>query len=154
LEPPALAFAIKRGGNEWIDACHPAGSDDDLDEVIQEIRRRRPAAVIVDEADVTHDYLARITATGVLVISLDHQANIRFPSQILVNPLLGPCREAYEFDAGTQLLLNERYTLVRPEVRRLRQGRAQEPAPLLPPNGKPGAALYRVLLALGEDDPH
>lgn len=154
LEPASLAFAIKRGGNEWIDACHPAGSEDDLEEVIQEIRRRRPAAVIVDEADVTHDYLAKITATGVLVVSLDHQANIRFPSQILVNPLLGPSREAYEFDAGTQLLLNERYTLVRPEVRRLRQGRSQEPAPLLPPNGKPGTAQYRVLLALGEDDPH
>jgi spore coat polysaccharide biosynthesis predicted glycosyltransferase SpsG len=154
LEPTSLAFSIKRGGNDWIDACHPAGTDNDLEDVIQEIRRRRPAAVIVDECDASHEYLAEIVATGVLLVSLDHQANIRFPSQILVNPLLGPSRESYEFYPGTQLLLNQRYTLVRPEVRRLRQGRSQEPAPLLPPNGKPGAAQFRALLALGEDDPH
>jgi spore coat polysaccharide biosynthesis predicted glycosyltransferase SpsG len=154
LEPTSLAFAIKRGGNDWIDACHPAGSDDDLEELIQEIRRRRPAAVIVDEAETTHEYLAEIVNTGVLVLSLDHQANIRFPSQLLVNPLLGPNRESYEFYPGTQLLLNARYTLVRPEVRRLRQGRSQEPAALIPANGKPGTTQYRALLALGEDDPH
>lgn len=154
LEPTSLAFAIKRGGSDWIDACHPAGSNDDLEDLIQEIRRRRPAAVIVDEADMTHEYLQEVLATGVMVVSLDHQASIRIPSQILVNPLLGPSRESYEFYPDTQLLLNQRYTLVRPEVRRLRQGRSQEPAPLLPPTGKPGSAQYRVLLSLGEDDPH
>ncbi len=127
LEPAALAFTIKRGGNDWIDACNPAGSNDDLEELIQEIRRRRPAAVIVDEADVTTEYLSELVATGVMVMSLDHQANIRFPSQILVNPLLGPNRESYEFFEGTQLLLNRRYSLVRPEVRRLRQGHRPNP---------------------------
>jgi spore coat polysaccharide biosynthesis predicted glycosyltransferase SpsG len=154
LEPPSLAFAIKRGGNEWIDACNPAGTQDDLEEVIQEIRRRRPAAVIVDEADVSQEYLAEIAGTGVMLISIDHQANIRFPSQIIINPLLGPSRESYEFDPGTQILLNQRYTLVRPEVRRLRQGRSQEPAALVPPSGKPGTTQFRVLLSLGEDDPN
>src|SRR5687767_2855468 len=39
LEPTVLAFSIKRGGNDWIDACHPAGSSDDLEDFIQEIRR-------------------------------------------------------------------------------------------------------------------
>lgn len=106
LEPPALAFSVKRSGNDWVDACHPAGTPDDLEDLIQEIRRRRPAAVIVDEGDVTHEYLAELVATGVLVVSLDHQANIRFPSGILVNPLLGPSRESYEFFEDTQLLLN------------------------------------------------
>src|SRR4029077_15352427 len=79
LEPASLAFTIKRGGNDWIDACNPAGTSDDLEDVIQEIRRRRPAAVIAEEADPSHDYLTEIIATGVLVVSLDHQANIRFP---------------------------------------------------------------------------
>ena len=129
LEPPSLAFTVKRGGNDWIDACHPAGSNDDLEELIQEVRRRRPAAVIVDEADATPEYLAEIQATGVLVVSLDHHANIRFPSQLLVNPLLGPNRESYEFNPDTQLLLNQRYTLVRPEVRRQRQGRIPRSQP-------------------------
>ncbi len=154
LEPPALAFSVKRSGNDWVDACHPAGTPDDLEDLIQEIRRRRPAAVIVDEGDVTHEYLAELVATGVLVVSLDHQANIRFPSGILVNPLLGPSRESYEFFEDTQLLLNQRYTLVRPEVRRQRQGRSQEPPPIVATNGKPGPTQFRALLALGEDDPH
>jgi spore coat polysaccharide biosynthesis predicted glycosyltransferase SpsG len=154
LEPTSLAFAIKRGGSDWIDACHPASSSDDLEDLIQEIRRRRPAAVIIDDADMTLEYLSEIVSTGVTVVSIDHQANIRFPAQILVNPLLGPSRESYEFFPGTQLLLNQRYTLVRPEVRRLRQGRAQEPGPILPPTGKPGSPQFRALLALGEDDPN
>ena len=154
LEPPSLAFTIKRGGNDWIDACHPAGSNDDLEDLIQEIRRRRPSAVIVDEADTTPEYLSEVLATGVLVVSMDHLANIRIPSQILVNPLLGPNRENYEFNTDTQLLLNQRYTLVRPEVRRQRQGRTQDPPPIMPPSNKPGAAQYRVLLSLGEDDPN
>ncbi len=154
LEPTSLAFTIKRGGNDWIDACNPAGSQDDLDDLIQEIRRRHPAAVIVDEADASHDYLAAVAGTGVLLVSIDHQASIRFPSHLVVNPLLGPGRESYEFYPGTQLLLNQRYTLVRPEVRRQRQGRAQEPAPIVPANGKANANLFRALLSLGEDDPH
>jgi spore coat polysaccharide biosynthesis predicted glycosyltransferase SpsG len=154
LDPSKLAFSIKRGGNDWIDACNQAGSNDDLEELIQEVRRRRPAAVIVDEADASPEYLAELGAAGVLVVSIDHQANIRFPSQIVVNPLLGPNRESYEFGTDTQLLLNQRYTLVRPEVRRQRQGRTQDPPAILPPTGKPGAASYRVILSLGEDDPN
>src|SRR5262245_36302484 len=115
LEPPSLAFTIKRGGNDWIDACHPAGTEDDLADLIQEIRRKNPAAVVVDDADASQEYLSSLAATGVLVLSIDHLASIRFPSQIVVNPLLGPSRESYEFFPGAQLLLNERYTLVRPE---------------------------------------
>ena len=64
----------------------------------------------------------------------------------------GPGREGYEFDPGTQLLLGRRYALVRPEIRRNRPNRSQEPAPLVPPEGKTGQ-LFRALVALGEDDP-
>src|SRR5947209_6653531 len=68
---------------------------------------------------------------------------IRFPSQMGVSPLLNPGRESYDFVQGTQLLLGQRYTLVRSEIRRLRPVRAQEPA-----------QPFRALVALGEDDPH
>lgn len=152
LEPNSLAMTVKRGGNEWLAADAPAGSDDDLAEVAQEVRRLRPAAIVVD-ADAGQDYLASLAQTGPLLVSFDHLANVRFPSHLVVNPLLGPARDSYEFAAGTQLLLGERYALVRPEVRRSRAGRSLEP-PTLAANGKAGAGQYRALLALGEDDPN
>src|SRR5205823_5757136 len=100
LEPRSLALPIKRAGNEWLDADAPVGTAEDLTETIQEIRRLRPAAVIVDAPTVTADYLNEIQATGVLLVSLDHAAAIRFSSQILINPLLGPGKETYEFVPG------------------------------------------------------
>jgi spore coat polysaccharide biosynthesis predicted glycosyltransferase SpsG len=147
LEPASLAINLKRVGNEWLEADGPAGTEDDLSETIQEIRRLRPAAVVVDAPEVTEDYLNELVSTGVLVLSIDSLANIRFPSAVVINPLLGPGRESYEFTPGTQLLLGPRYALVRPEVRRVRPIRAQEPA-------QPSATTYRALVALGDDDPN
>jgi spore coat polysaccharide biosynthesis predicted glycosyltransferase SpsG len=154
LEPSTLALGIKRAGNEWLDADNLASTEDDVAETVQEIRRLRPAAVIVDAPAATQPYLSELVATGTLVMSMDNLAAVRFPSQLLVNPLLGPGRETYEFFPGTQLLLGQRYALIRPEIRRIRPTRAQEPPPLSPPNGKPTAGNYRGLLALGDDDPH
>ncbi|HMC66617.1 MAG TPA: nucleotide disphospho-sugar-binding domain-containing protein [Gemmataceae bacterium] len=143
LEPPSLAFAVKRTGSEWLDADAAAGSAEDLAETIQEVRRLSPAAVIVDAAEVSDEYLADLSATGVLVVSIDHLASSRFPSRLVINPLLAPGREAYEFEPGTQLLLGKRYALVRSEIRRVRPVRAQEPP-----------APFRALVALGDDDPN
>jgi spore coat polysaccharide biosynthesis predicted glycosyltransferase SpsG len=140
LEPRCLALAIKRSGSEWLDADGPAGSSDDAAETVQEIRRLRPAAVIVDAPGATQPYLTELGATGTLVVSLDHQASTRFPSQLVVNPLLAPSREGYEFFPGTQLLLGARYSLVRPEIRRIRPTRSQEPPP-----------PFSALVALGDD---
>src|SRR3974390_3115340 len=89
LEPASLALQIKRVGNEWLEADAPVGSDEDLAETIQEIRRLRPAAVIVDSPGAGTEYLQQIQSTGVLVVSMDHAATIRFPSEVLINPLLG-----------------------------------------------------------------
>jgi spore coat polysaccharide biosynthesis predicted glycosyltransferase SpsG len=154
LEPHSLALAIKRAGHEWLDADNVAGTADDIVETVQETRRLRAGAVIVDAAGTTQEYLSELVGTGTLVVSMDNLAAVRFPSQLLVNPLLGPAREAYEFFPGTQLLLGARYALVRPEIRRIRPTRAQEPPALSSPNGKSTTGHYRALLALGEDDPH
>jgi spore coat polysaccharide biosynthesis predicted glycosyltransferase SpsG len=154
LEPGSLALPIKRVGNEWLEADSPVGSADDAREVVQEIRRLKPAAVIVDDANVSEDYLARLARSGPMLVSLDHLASLRFPSQLIVNPLLGPGRDNYEFNPGAQLLLGQRYALVRSEIRRMRPQRAQEPAPLALPNVKGPGNLYRGLIALGEDDRH
>jgi spore coat polysaccharide biosynthesis predicted glycosyltransferase SpsG len=154
LEPACLGLAIKRAGNDWLEADAPAGSEEDLAETVQEIRRLHPAAVVVDCPDATESYLAEVAASGPLVVSFDNLAAIRFPSPLVVNPMLGPGKEAYEYRPGTQLLLGPRYALVRPEIRRIRPTRAQEPPPLPHGEGKGTKGAYRALIALGEDDPN
>jgi spore coat polysaccharide biosynthesis predicted glycosyltransferase SpsG len=154
LEPNSLAMSIKRGGNQWILAEHPAGSEEDAQQLLNEIARLKPAAVLVDEPDVSHDYLAEIASTNVLLAAMDHSAMVRFPTKLVINPLLAPNRDSYEHDADTQLLLGKRYVMVRPEVRRQRQTRSQEPPPVAVANGTTISSQYRVLLALGEDDPN
>jgi spore coat polysaccharide biosynthesis predicted glycosyltransferase SpsG len=143
LEPTSLAFTMKRSGIEWLDADAAAGSPEDLEEVVQEVRRLRPAAVVVDAADASEEYLLAIRSTGTAVISIDHVAQNALPSRLVINPLLGPGRDAYSFQPGAQLLLGARYAIVRPEIRRVRPARAQEqPLPI------------RALVALGDDDPN
>jgi spore coat polysaccharide biosynthesis predicted glycosyltransferase SpsG len=97
--------------------------------------------------------MTAVQSTGVLLVSIDHAAATRFPSQVLINPQLGPGKEAYEFESGTQLLLGNRYALVRSEIRRQRPNRAQEPPPVPSANGK-ASGHFRALVALGEDDAH
>lgn len=143
LQPGSLGLTVKRGGNEWLDASSPAGAAGDLEELVQEIRRLRPAAVVVDSPDVEEDYLRVLRGSGALIVSLDSLAHTALASHLIVNPLLGPGRESYEFVRGTQLLLGARYALVRPEIRRQRPARAQEPA-----------QPFRAIVALGDDDPH
>ena len=60
LEPGALGLNVKRAGNDWLAADAPAGTVEDLEETLQEIRRLRPAAVIVDSPEVmAHCTIAR-----------------------------------------------------------------------------------------------
>ncbi|MBL8798237.1 MAG: polysaccharide biosynthesis protein [Planctomycetia bacterium] len=143
LEPRHLGLNIKRGGCDWLEADATVGTPEDEVETIQEIRRLKAAAVIVDSANASESYLAALMKTGTCVVSIDHLANIRLPSQLVINPLLGPGREAYEHADDTQLLLGWRYALVRPEIRRVRPLRSQEP--VLP---------FSALVALGDDDPN
>jgi spore coat polysaccharide biosynthesis predicted glycosyltransferase SpsG len=143
LDPVSLAFGIKRAATDWLEADAPAGTPEDLQETIQEIRRLNPAAVVVDSADAGEEYFEALRAIGVLVVAIDHLANRPLPARLVINPLLAPGREAYTLPRGSQLLAGPRYAIVRPEVRRSRPARAQEPPP-----------PFRALIALGEDDPH
>jgi spore coat polysaccharide biosynthesis predicted glycosyltransferase SpsG len=143
LEPASLALPLKRAGNEWLEADNRAGTKEDLAETLQEIRRIRPAAVVVDAPDADEKYLNEVRSTGAMLVSIDHLAQVSFPSRLIINPLLGPGRDAYSFKRGTQVLLGERYVIVRPEIRRVRPARAQEPP-----------QPFRALVALGDDDPN
>jgi spore coat polysaccharide biosynthesis predicted glycosyltransferase SpsG len=140
LEPGTLAGAVKRGGNDWIEADAPAGTPEDLQELIQEVRRIRPAAVVVDAPGCGPEYLAELVTLGPLVVSVDTAAGHRFPSQLVINPSLNVAVADYDVCPGTQVLNGRRYALVRPEIRRIRPSRAQEPP-----------EPFRVLVALGDD---
>src|SRR5262249_24314500 len=140
LEPASLALPLKRAGNEWLEADAPAGSAEDLHEMIQEVRRLRPAAVIVDAPEASESYLNELFMAGPMIVSIDSQAAIRFPSRLIINPLLGPGREAYEFSNGTQILMGPRYALVRSDIRRVRPLRSVEPA-----------QPFRGLIMLGDE---
>jgi spore coat polysaccharide biosynthesis predicted glycosyltransferase SpsG len=142
VEPPPLAFALRRAGNDRVEALHPPGSPADLEQTLFEIRRINPAAVLVDAAEADDTYLRDLRAACPVVVSMDHVASVAFPSRLVINPLLGPGKEAYTFGRGTQLLLGARYALVRPEVRRARPIRSQEPP-----------QPFRIMVALGDDDP-
>jgi spore coat polysaccharide biosynthesis predicted glycosyltransferase SpsG len=143
LEPGSLALPLKRAGNEWLDADAQAGTPEDLQEMIQEVRRLQPAAVIVDGPEVPEQYLNELRAAGPLLVSLDSQATIRLPSRLVINPLLGPGREAYHFADNTQILAGPRYALVRSDIRRVRPLRSVEPP-----------QPFRGLVMLGDDDPN
>ena len=143
FEPGSLGFQVKRAGYEWLEATAEIGTEDDLQEVLQEARRIQACAVIVDTPQVSAEYLQAIKDAGLMVVSIDHFANGDFPSNIVFNPMLGPSLESYELGHGTQILAGERYALVRSEIRRVRPLRAQEsPEP------------FRAVIALGDNDPN
>src|SRR6266704_6628143 len=81
LEPNGLALSVKRGGNNWLAMSHPVGSAADLRETQQHLRQHHPAAIYVDDADASQEYLKELVAAGVTVLSIDHLATSRFPSQ-------------------------------------------------------------------------
>src|SRR5262245_54637663 len=126
VEPPPLAFQLRRAGNDRVEAQHVVGSAADLEQVLAEMRRINPAAVVVDAAEADENYLRALRSFCPIVVSMDHLATVATPSRLIVNPLLGPSKESYTFARGTQLLLGARYALVRPEVRRARPIRSQE----------------------------
>jgi spore coat polysaccharide biosynthesis predicted glycosyltransferase SpsG len=142
VEPAPLAFQLRRAGNDRVEAQHTVGSAADLEQVLAEMQRINPAAVVVDAAEADENYLRALRAFCPVVVSIDHLATVAFPSRLIVNPLLGPSKESYTFARGTQLLLGARYALVRPEVRRARPIRSQEPP-----------QPFRIMVALGDDDP-
>jgi spore coat polysaccharide biosynthesis predicted glycosyltransferase SpsG len=141
LEPQTLAAPILRGGHEWSETTTEVGTPDDLDATIREARRLNAAAIVLAAPHYSEEYLRELDATGTLVMTVDNAAAVQFPNKLVVNPFLGLQKEKYKLEGGTQLLRGVRYPLIRPQIRRLRPLRAQEPP-----------QPFRALVALGEDD--
>jgi spore coat polysaccharide biosynthesis predicted glycosyltransferase SpsG len=141
IEPFPLLSQIARGGNEYYTSGHPVGSPEDCNETIRMVRKSGAAAVIVAAPGVTTDYLRELESAGAVVGVLDSEATVRFPSRLVINPMLAPEKKHYEFERGTQLLLGSRHAIVRSVFRRQRQIRVAEP------NG-----AFRAIIAMGDDD--
>jgi spore coat polysaccharide biosynthesis predicted glycosyltransferase SpsG len=141
FEPLSLAQVVNRANNDWIAAEQQLGDDGDLDATVKQVRRLNAAAVVVAGEQMTTDYLAELRKTGALVLAFDSTAGLKFPADIVVNPLLAPGRRPYRHEPGTQLLLGHRFALCRGVFRRQRTIRATEPV-----------QPFRVLVACGDDD--
>ena len=140
LDPLSLAQTINRGNNDWHPAESPIGVGNDINVTTAMIRKLDAAAVIV-AGNANEEYLGSLRVTGVQVVSIDSDAEVTFPSSIVVNPMLAPNKKAYRHGKGTQLLLGSRFALVRGLFRRQRTIRAVE---------QPGP--FRALVAFGDDD--
>src|SRR5262249_27783335 len=79
LEPNSLAMGIKRAGHDWINVSSAVGTTKDAAEVIQEVRRLQPAAIVVDDADLNEAYLDALARSGPMLVALDHAAMVPFP---------------------------------------------------------------------------
>ncbi|MCI0703778.1 MAG: polysaccharide biosynthesis protein [Planctomycetia bacterium] len=141
LDPLSLATVINRGNNNWVPAEQKLGDDGDLAATIAQVRKINAASVVVASNTVTADYLRELKKTGALVVVFDATAEMRFPVDLVVNPLLFPTRKAYQIEPGGQFLLGYRYALCRGVFRRQRTIRATEPPP-----------PFRALVAMGDDD--
>jgi spore coat polysaccharide biosynthesis predicted glycosyltransferase SpsG len=141
LDPLGLATTIHRANNDWIAAETPVGGSEDLAATVAEVRRLNASAVVVASADANAEYLAALNDTGTRVIAIDAEPTMRYPSKLVVNPFLAPGAKPYRVERGSQLLIGQRFALVRGVFRRQRTIRAVE---------QPGP--YRALVAFGDDD--
>ena len=141
LDPLSLATVVNRGNNDWVPSDRKLGDDGDLQATVAQVRKMNAAAVVVAGEGYSADYLRELKKTGALVMAFDSTADMRFPADLVVNPLLAPARKAYRVEPGCQVLLGHRYALCRAVFRRQRTIRATEPP--MP---------FRALVAMGDDD--
>jgi spore coat polysaccharide biosynthesis predicted glycosyltransferase SpsG len=141
VEPFPLISQVVRGGNDFLVASHPVGTAEDCDETIREVRRLGAAAVIVNAPGVQEEYLRELSSTGTTVVVIDSEARVRFPNRLVINPLLGKNISHYQWEPGAQLLLGEKYAIVRSTFRRQRAIRTGDPE-----------GNFRGIIAFGEDD--
>lgn len=141
LDPANLSLVIHRGGHEWVPAMNPVGTMDDLDDTLREARDLNAAAVVVAAPNVSEEYLRELTASGLVVITVDPEAQHDYPNRLVYNPFMGVGPELYHHAVGTQLLVGPRFALIRGMIRRIRPLRAQEPP-----------SPFRGMVALGDDD--
>ncbi|HIC80719.1 MAG TPA: UDP-2,4-diacetamido-2,4,6-trideoxy-beta-L-altropyranose hydrolase, partial [Kiloniellaceae bacterium] len=149
------SFAVRPGSQETVPALAEAGYElivlkaEAADEA-EALRRHRPDGVdwlVVDHygRDRTFEAACRPWARGIMV--LDDLADRNHDCDLLLDQTLG--RKTGDYDGllppACRKLLGTRYALLRPEFRKLRQGRSKSAAS--------SQAPLRLLVTLGGTDP-
>ena len=141
LSPFPLLAGLARAGHEYVAHDHPIGSPEDADATLRAMRKYQVAACVVAGDNLPRDYLRELASGPTMVIALTSTAHCRYPTKLVINPLMGPGKAKFEVERGTQLLAGERYAMVRGVFRRQRALRAVEPT-----------GPFRVMVAFGDDD--
>lgn len=138
IDSSAWPERIRRFRHNVFKTAHPIGSEEDREQVQSEIAKRAALVLIADSAAIDEEYLATMAHHAPVVISLEDEPRIRFPSDLVLNPTFGFPAETFQLYPGSQFVGGQKYAMIRSEFRRARGVRATEP-------GQP----FRVLIALG-----
>jgi spore coat polysaccharide biosynthesis predicted glycosyltransferase SpsG len=144
-----MTFVSRIDGSAWPDRIrrfrhfvsktpYAAGTNQDLEMFLRDVRSQHPVVVITDSPQIDETYLRALAAEVPLVISIDEAARFAFSNGLVLNPTLGRTHVEYNLNGQTQVLAGERYAMIRAEFRRARHVRATEPG-----------GVPRLLLALG-----
>jgi spore coat polysaccharide biosynthesis predicted glycosyltransferase SpsG len=117
------------------------GSEGDRETLLEEIEKRRPVIVVTDGPRFDEEYMAMVAARVPLLITLDERTDLSYPSDLVINPMLGRKTDEFRLYPGSQVVNGARFAMIRAEFRRARAMRAMEP----------GGPL-RALVALGAGD--
>ena len=116
LDPLSLATVINRGNNDWAAGRaaarltrRPGGHARAGPAAQRRGGRRRGGG---NDRRLPRE----LKETGALVVVFDSTAEMHFPRDLVVNPLLAPGKKAYRVEPGCQLLLGHRFALCRGRV--------------------------------------
>lgn len=99
---------------------------EDLSRTLKAIASHKAEAVVVDSYAVDEAYLSAIKHSGVFLISIDDKAELKLPSDLVINPNLGVSASEYK-EKGletSKLLLGPSFSMLRKEFREKRAVRS------------------------------
>ena len=143
IEDAGVSAQIRAAGFQALPAETPrAGSERDLEAVLELLDATQSEAVIVDSYGARAEYFEALRASGRRVAAIDDEARFAFPCHWVINGSPDAARLGYRSSSGdTRFLLGAKYALLRQTFWDL--------APR-----KPRARVQRILLTVGGGDPN
>jgi UDP-2,4-diacetamido-2,4,6-trideoxy-beta-L-altropyranose hydrolase len=140
---PALEQRFAREGVTVGRIAAEPGTASDAEQTVAEARRLGAAWVVADGYRFDPDYIRKLKAAGLRVLSLDDDGRFDFyPADVVLNQNISANSSMYDKrEPSTRLLLGSEYVLLRPEF--LAEPRAREHP----------AMVRKVLVTMGGSDP-